>query len=62
MRLLRESSFLHPTRPPWQGQEKRLIDGSSGYFLSHWDANVHLLVNVNVNVPEKMTSRSLNRA
>ena len=35
----------------------RLIDGMSGCFLSDWDVNVHLLVNVNV--PEKMTSRSL---
>lgn len=34
-----------------------LIDGISGCFLSDWDVNVHLLVNVNV--PEKMTSRSL---
>jgi|GEM_PF-4794104 len=28
-----------------------LIDGISGYFLSDWDVNLHMLVNVNV--PEK---------
>ena len=43
--------IIHRLDPFW------LIDGISGYFLSDWDVNVHLLVNVNV--PEKMTSRSL---